>query len=92
MISYLIRKYAAVLVSLTVLLSFFPIFFGQPLARVIPSSIFWGGLFAAIYTLRRFLSLNLWALYDNLRLSRWWLLGALACVSILLSRVLSRIL
>lgn len=93
MISYLIQKYLSVLIWIMVGLGFFPVALsGLPLAEIAPSALFWSGVFSAIYIYRRFNRLNLWPLYENLRLSRWMLIGCLLLTTTVLSRLLKLLL
>lgn len=93
MISYLIRKYLSVLIWITVGLGFFPLVLsGLPPSEIAPSALFWGGVFSVIYIYHRFNRLNLWPLYENLRLSRWMLIGCLLLTTTVLSRLLKLLL
>jgi hypothetical protein len=77
MIVYVIKKYLACSLIITILVAILLWAFGAP--HIVFKSLCWAGGIAVYVTYWRFKRQNLWVLYDNLCLSRWWLLG-LCCV------------
>lgn len=70
MILYLGRKYLENSFVFVAALTVLPLIFGAALSDSLPQAIFWGGVFGAVYTYRRFHQSGHWPMYDNLLLPR----------------------
>ena len=80
MIFYLVRKYVGILLVVAALLILFPVYFGTAPGVAALQAFFWSGLAAAPLTYWELRRHALWPLFDNLRLPRFVLLGALVGV------------
>lgn len=71
---YLAKRYFINVLVITTVMVILPIAYAESITEAIadslPFALFWGGLFAAVYTYWDFHRNNLWVLYDNLRLPR----------------------
>ena len=81
MLAYLGKCYLLATLTLTSLSAFVPLAFAPdsyPASRVIPRSLFTGGILAVGVVYWIFRRYNLWPLYDNLRLPKLVILSILA--------------
>jgi len=90
MIIYLLRKYIWLMLVIAGVMTAFPMVGADvSLRQALPRGVLWSGFLAAGIVYYEFKRLNLWPLYDNLRLSRFMLLGGLAAVNVFLFVVLT---
>jgi hypothetical protein len=76
MIFYLIKKYFIYSFIFFIGLSLFPYFLADDIEYLLPRALFWGGLFAGIYTHYEFSRKKIWPLYHNLGFNDFRLLVA----------------
>lgn len=77
MVLYLARHYFINSIAFLLLLLVIPVLVGESWESMIHRSIFWGSFFGLIYTNYSFSKMKLWPLYDNLRISKYWVLSGL---------------
>lgn len=75
MVSYLVKKYYVNSVVFFVGFIIFPYLSYGDLPYLLPRAVFLGGLASSVYTWYDFRKRNLWPLFDNLRHSKFLLLG-----------------
>ena len=80
MIFYLVRKYVGILLVVAALMIPLPVYTGTAPGEAVLQAFFWSGLAAAPLTYWELRRHSLWPLFDNLRLPRFALLGALVGV------------
>ena len=86
MVFYFIRKYIHIWLVFVIGLTGLAIFFARmPLDEALPRGVLWGGVFAAGQLYREFKKKNLWPLYDNLRITKFVLLGCTILVNTVLA-------
>jgi hypothetical protein len=76
MILYLVKKYLSTAVILTVALTIVPnIMFKIPIRAILPYAILFSWFISPAVIYYEFKNQNIWPLYDNLLMSKFFLLG-----------------
>lgn len=83
MVRHLLLHYILTLVGLLFLMNFFFLFNGNGW-HDLPKTVIWSGFFAPVIVFAEVKRSNVWPLYDNLGISRYFLLGGLALATELL--------
>ena len=77
MIRHLLLQYILTLIGLLFLMNFFFLFNGE-VWQTLPKTLVWSGFIAPVIVFVEIKRSNLWPLYDNLAISRYFLLAGLA--------------
>ena len=86
MIFYFLRKYISLWIVLCLSMGGMVMFFASfEISYLIPRVVFWTGFITAFQLYREFNNKNLWPLYDNLRISRFLLLGSMIVINFVLT-------